>query len=75
MSLSKPMMDALLGAIADPRGTKPSDQEVHDTLVQLAEVAAAICRAMPKSGARDHFVMMFDQAMERRFSPNQGEEE
>ena len=76
MSLSRPMMDALLGAIADPSGSKPNDDEIETTLEQLAEAAAAICRAAkPHRGVREKFEMQFAVAMERRFSPNQDEEE
>lgn len=76
MALPRAILDALLGAVATSRDTKPNDEQVRVALEQLAEAAAAILRAMPRpTGMRERFEMQFAQAMERKHSPNQDQEE
>jgi hypothetical protein len=63
MALSPDVMDALLGAIRDPRG-KPNADQIEQALQQLAIAAAAICRVLPQ-GARHRFIEMFSMEVER----------
>ena len=70
--IPQPVMNALLGAVSDPKG-HPNREQIEEALTQLAEAAVAVCRPL-RAGMHDRFLMAFSMAWERDL-PRQGEEE
>jgi hypothetical protein len=73
VTLPKPLMEALLGAISDPSG-KPNSEQIIEALQQLAEATAAVCKAIPNRGLRERFEMAFAMECEKRNSPTPDDE-